>query len=56
MWILQEREEWWEAGRNCLLGRYSTKPVVVRGAAGWWNRVTGLGYSEWAGEVVLVVT
>jgi hypothetical protein len=36
VWGLWERDEWWwEAGRNCLLGRYSTKPVVVRGAAGW---------------------
>eukprot|EP00978_Attheya_sp_CCMP212_P010533 scaffold25560_cov60-Attheya_sp.AAC.3 len=31
----REREEWWEAGRNCLLGRYEASG----GGGVWCNRL-----------------
>jgi hypothetical protein len=58
---LWEREEWWEAGRNCLFGRYeasggvwrSTNRLVKEG--GLNEEDTGIGYSEGVREAVLVV-
>eukprot|EP00978_Attheya_sp_CCMP212_P037336 scaffold175132_cov65-Attheya_sp.AAC.3 len=57
----REREEWWEAGQNCLLGRYEASGGVWRSRlakeGGLLNvrRITRLDYIEGVREVELVV-